>query len=363
MDPNLKAIAALLPEAYGRYSVDPRRIYAAGFSGGGQVAYIMGKLTGEVAGVIASGSRFLPRQLEGTDFPIFAAAGDTDFNYLGMRDLDDFVGELGNPHRFELFEGRHTWMPAELASRAVAWLEIEAMRDDLRPRDTQAVARHLDLELEEAQGFENRGELLSALRRYQVIVRTYSGLADTNQAKAALRRLEDDKATRRALKDEKKLRTYEARCRDRFQTAYTELIEESSPLPAPRLRQMMGIAGLEAKAHNTDAEGAVARRLLETAYSETLYYLTQEFFTIERFGHARSALKLAISIFDDRPAPWYNLACAEARLGHDDAAIDALVATIERGFAQTDLIETDSDLDPLRQNSRFQQLLAGLQTD
>ena len=42
-EPNVKALQALWPEVHERYATDPRRIYAAGFSGTGMVAWDLGR--------------------------------------------------------------------------------------------------------------------------------------------------------------------------------------------------------------------------------------------------------------------------------------------------------------------------------
>ena len=51
---NEKALRAMVPEL-GRFSVDEKRVYAAGFSGGATVAWSLGQSRGGLAGVIASG--------------------------------------------------------------------------------------------------------------------------------------------------------------------------------------------------------------------------------------------------------------------------------------------------------------------
>ena len=54
----------------------------------------------------------------------------------------------------------------------------------------------------------------------------------------------------------------------------------------------------------------------------------------------------------------YNLACAHAMAGNPDAACHALDQAIELGFAQTQLLAHDSDLESLRALPRFQAILA-----
>jgi serine/threonine protein kinase/tetratricopeptide (TPR) repeat protein len=56
----------------------------------------------------------------------------------------------------------------------------------------------------------------------------------------------------------------------------------------------------------------------------------------------------------------YNVACADALGGHHEEAIRCLDKAIQNGFGHREWLEHDSDLDPLRQDLRFQALLKKL---
>jgi non-specific serine/threonine protein kinase/serine/threonine-protein kinase len=58
---------------------------------------------------------------------------------------------------------------------------------------------------------------------------------------------------------------------------------------------------------------------------------------------------------------WYNLACLAAGAGHRDDAFDDLHRAIEAGYNDPQLIRTDDDLKSLRNDPRFDKLVAGLQ--
>jgi hypothetical protein len=53
----------------------------------------------------------------------------------------------------------------------------------------------------------------------------------------------------------------------------------------------------------------------------------------------------------------YNLACAEARLGETDTAVEHLRAALELRPGLTDLARGDTDLDALRDDPRFVELV------
>ena len=54
----------------------------------------------------------------------------------------------------------------------------------------------------------------------------------------------------------------------------------------------------------------------------------------------------------------FNIACNESLLGRADEAIDHLRAAIEADEQVLELVRTDSDLDPIREDPRFAELIA-----
>jgi hypothetical protein len=59
----------------------------------------------------------------------------------------------------------------------------------------------------------------------------------------------------------------------------------------------------------------------------------------------------------EHPATLYNLACAEARQRHADKAFEWLGKAIDAGFDAKGMLRTDDDLDNLRSDPRFRDLI------
>ena len=57
---------------------------------------------------------------------------------------------------------------------------------------------------------------------------------------------------------------------------------------------------------------------------------------------------------------WYNLACTAAQAGHRDEAFDYLHRAVEAGYDDAQLIRTDDDLKSLRNDPRFDKLIANM---
>ena len=102
---SLTAAQAMWADVEKRFSINAKRIYTAGLSGGARIAMKVAFDSDRIAGVIASSAGFPPgHRRSDLRFVVFGTAGTEDFNYLEMRQLDQ---ELSSPHRVVIFEGGH----------------------------------------------------------------------------------------------------------------------------------------------------------------------------------------------------------------------------------------------------------------
>jgi predicted esterase len=357
---NLRALQAMWPEAHLRYSTDPRRVYAAGFSAGGMLAYELGRRAAGgsgLAGAIASGARWDPHHFEQRiRFPCFGAAGDTDFNYAPMRDVHARLREWGSAERLEIFEGSHQWMPAALAADAVAWMELVAMKGGLRPKDPGFVDERLRADLERARALEANGAVLAAQRAFENAAATFDGLAPVEEARREAARLAALPATRAASRDEKRWDGYEERWLRTLGEAHGRLLHEDPPLTAASFRAAVRIDDLRDHAQAKGYESVVGRRLLETLATQAGVYMARGLLAKKEHMRALATLSVATEAAPTRPLLWYNLACAQALTGMRRQALDSLERAVKEGFQDRARMASDEDLASLRQEARFKAL-------
>ncbi|MFL6245919.1 MAG: TPR end-of-group domain-containing protein [Thermoanaerobaculia bacterium] len=336
---NARAVRALLPEM-NRYAIHPRRIYAAGFSGTAILSCAIGIHTGAFAGVIAVGGRLAEHTPPAKfSFAHYGFAGDSDFNNREMRAIDEMLEREGKTHRFQQFAGQHQWFPPELAREAIDWMELLAMKAQLRPRDASLIAKLYAADIAAANALTG----VNALRRYREIARTYEGLHATDDAVAAMQRLENDPEVRRERKEIAKW--------DEFEIHFLDDVQKRSPAE-------FRVSELQRRAKRQGAEGATARRLLEGLYAQTSFYLPRQLMETHQYELAATVLRVAIQIHDDRWPAWYNLAAAQARGGDRRRALDSLEKAVAAGFRDRPQLLADEDLASLRNEPRFQALLA-----
>src|SRR2546426_3517631 len=198
-EPNVDAVSAMLAWAQAHPSLDPTRLYLAGFSGTARAALRFAvALRGHVAGVIAVGGA-LGFALGGPEtafagdstFAYFGSAGTRDFNYEEVLAMGERFRSTRVPFRVVAFDGPHSWPPPDLCGDALDWLELRAMLGGLRPMDSGWVRTRLADEVARATELERLGRWAEAARLDEAIVRDYARWPQADDAAAraaALRR-------------------------------------------------------------------------------------------------------------------------------------------------------------------------------
>lgn len=365
VEANQRALAAMWNEVQVRVASDPRRIYAAGFSGGGILAYALGYGTGNIAGVIVSGGRFRPGDdSKPLHFPCFGAAGDEDFNYLEMHDVHRVLARWGTPERLEIFDGTHEWLPEPMVRRAVDWLELHAARQGLRPADPALLDRFVAADLAAVAELETAGRPLDAADRLRLLAADLALFRPgTEVTELGLRadRLAALPAARQELAERRRWDLEEVGALKRFSAAAAEILRDDGPPVGQRFETALGIGELTKRAGQPGYAGVSARRLLATHFMRCATMLGPQMLNQGDAAKAAVFFQAASRIAPERWVPRYNLACALARAGSRRPALEALEKAVELGFADAAAMNADRDLTSLHEEPRYAALLAKLQ--
>ena len=360
-EPNAKALAALWPEI-GRLAMDPRRVYATGFSGGAIVAWVLGHQTGGLAGVIGVGGRLdpsLPR--DDPPFAHWGAAGSWDFNYDEMVKIDQLFARQGKPTWLEIFDGPHRWLPPALATQAMGWMELVAMRQELAPRDETRIEEEWARLMSGAAEAEAAGELLTAFERYRQIEATFTGLRDAAAARAAANRLSAQPTLERQRRERRRWDAADERYARQKAPLLMRAADLEPRVSAGELEQALDLPRLKQTAELDGWQAVAAKRMLQRVYVQASFYLPRRWLAEGNYRAARTVLEVAVGIRDEPAHVWYNLACARARLGETKRALAALEAAVARGFGDAAHMRRDEDLASLREREEFRRLLARLE--
>ncbi|HWS70474.1 MAG TPA: hypothetical protein VN605_00090 [Thermoanaerobaculia bacterium] len=356
-EPNVVAVKAMLPDVLQRFSPDPRRIYATGFSGGAMVAWWLAQKTNGIAGIIGCSGRLAdPHDTDKVSFDWFGTAGDRDFNYSETRIIDAKLEAIHANHRTAIFEGGHRWAPKELIAEAAGWLELQAMRRGTRTRDEAMIRRLLDADLAAAKALD--AQPLAQLRRYEAIARTFDSLAPLDDVRAKIATLSASPAVARARKDEKRDDELEASYRLRIPVAMNNFLYAEEPRPAAALSHDLDLEHLQKLAKEPGSRGVTAQRVLDTISAQVASYVPRDLLAKKNYGLAATVLSVACEIHPERADLHYNFACAAAQAKRKRDALDGLERAITHGYHDAAHAMEDPDLISLHGDRRFDELIA-----
>jgi predicted esterase len=359
------AVAALLEDTQGRFPIDPRRVYATGLSGGARVAAGLALgCHGCVAGVFAQAAG-LPVGSSGAavDFAWFASAGRRDMNYGELFELEQELARRGARQRLRVFDGGHEWAPAPVWSEAIEWLELVAMNEGRRPRDSALSRQLFDQAAARAAAFRQQGSLVDEQRELAAVVRDFGGGEDVAAARARLAELAASTAWRKAISRERDLLAEQAKLTAELQLDLARLAEPPG--------DDRGALVLQA---NRDAANLARGKAGAKEEGRRVVYdraLTQAFIAAMEAGrgalrqrHGESALALfevAATLRPESPGPQLARAQGLAEAGRRQDAVRALRRATELGSSAADLeraLAQNESLAKLRDDKDVRTLLA-----
>jgi dienelactone hydrolase len=349
--PILAAQAALWKEVHARFSVDPRRSVAAGFSGGARMALRLAEdHRGRFCGVVSLGAY-------GSDRPgsfdrnlaMVLACGIEDFNHWELLEGAAALRQRGVPVFADRYPGGHRWPTASFATAAMTFLQVRAREAGL-VREPQGQGSLLldgciEIARAAARAAEANGEPLLALRRFENLATAWAARPEGREARDEIQRLSQLPPVQSELQLEREhagLRRQLAR--QRGEPGYT--------LALRRLVQQLAAA--------KDPEARGLRRVLN-GEGALFFACAAEAMERQDWERAATCLGSQAALQDREPGPCLNLAAALVQLGKPDEAMLHLQEAARRGYRNAKALQAWDLLTGLRKREDFARLLAELE--
>ncbi|MFL6197508.1 MAG: TPR end-of-group domain-containing protein [Thermoanaerobaculia bacterium] len=365
IEPNLKSMRAMWTETHGRLRIDDRRVYVAGFSGTVRSAITLARAApGTIAGIVGAGAGFpFDRPpVKGDPFVFFGTLGDKDFNYYEVMDLEPRLDAAGILHRIEVFDGVHQWPPEELATYSLGWMEMQAMKAGLRPKDAALIDELWSRTAANARAAEAAGDLFQAHRLYAGAAADFAGLRDAAEAAGKAAALAADPRLQKDWKD----RAARLKADQERLAGAPALLAAANPSGEPatvaQVAAALKIHELRKKAQTaTDRDERLsAQRILNTIGVQTGYYLPQMYNERKQYDQAVFVLSIAAEVDPDSALTWYSRAEAYARKGDRKRALADLQQAVAKGWKNAGAIERNEAFAPLRRDEEYRKLLESL---
>src|SRR5262245_39228288 len=379
---SIDAWKAITRDTTERFSIDDRRAYAAGFSGGARVSLLFATQCNNcLAGVIAGGAGF-PEGIEPSTkmrFALFSSAGTEDFNFPEVKLLDEKLTRANIPHQIETFEGRHEWLPSSVAVDALAWMELMAMKSGLRPRDEKFVETRWRERLKQAHDLENADKVYDAYQIYLELTSSFKDLRDVAEADSKLNQLRNTREVLDAIREEqqqiKRQKELEGQIigliaanervklqdvaagSDRNAQSNDEVLDANM-----RLQRILTELRRQSKVEQDSATRRVARRVISGQYIGLFERGSNALQNQKRYDEAVRFFTLATEVDPDRAGAFYYLAWAYSAKGDKKKSLKALQTAIEKGFSDAAALDNNKAFDSLRDDPQYQEIVSALKS-
>jgi len=358
---------AMQKDTHQRFAIDDERLYATGFSGGARAAVRVAIGCKCLAGVIASGAGF-PRDLAPSPqmhFVFFGAAGVDDFNFPELKNLQEPLTKAGIIHRVQTFEGRHEWPPVSLATAAVEWMELHAIKAGKRTRDDGFINAMWQQLLNDARTLEEAKKYSEAYQLYLDLAAGFNGLRDVAQIETKVNQLGNSRELKAAIREEqteiRKQRELESRL-------YTLIAARNGGASINQSEEAVDTGNLlpnilndlrkQSKASEDSTQRRVARRVLDGLFLGLIEQGISLLQTEKNYSESIKPLKLATEVNPDRAGAFFYLAWAYAANRDKKKSLQSLNTAVEKGFSDAAMITANKAFDSLRNDPEYQQIMA-----
>ncbi|HKJ30813.1 MAG TPA: dienelactone hydrolase family protein [Balneolales bacterium] len=224
----LPAVYAMMRDVKQKFHIDKKRIYLTGFSGGSRLASYIASQNPDIAGIIACGAGLQPNLKLSPDpkFSYVSTVGNADMNFIEMKELYQTMNKMNWTHHMIIFNGTHQWPDSASANEAIRWLQLDAMRRELMPIDTNFIQRFYAFQIQKANFYENEQKYVDAYRTLQQIIHDFDTFPFVYliPIRKRIKSLESSRYYRKDQRKEQKIRDEEDERMQTYLSAYKTIL-------------------------------------------------------------------------------------------------------------------------------------------
>jgi hypothetical protein len=362
MGESFKAAYAMLQDVETRFSVDQKRIYASGFSGGSRFAMAFAEIEKKISGVIGCGAglpndrSYLPSEYSA--FLYYGLVGNRDMNYLEMHDLPGFFSEQTRVVSYlRTFSGGHQWPGPDLIMEAVEWLIHQAMNRKIIPADQTFLSffENKTQNLIDAQSSD--GNKAGAIMYMRFAARDFRGTPFASAMTKLLTESEKSDEYKNATRKWNKMAADEQERREKYYSYLTRILNSGSLADSALTWWKNETRALiRFRDKGTPENSQMASRVLNFI-SILCSEQGSSLYSVRYYEQAAFLFEICTFSDSENPNNYYNLARSLAGSGLAKESVDALSAAVNHGFNRRKTVESDPAFVKIRDDTRYKALI------
>ncbi len=342
----------LFEDSQNRLSINPKRIYLLGFSGGARVANGLTILNGSIAGVIccSAAAPAINSESPRNNYSWFGIAGTQDFNYTEMKkyDLVELAGH-GVKRYLITFDGKHEWCPESIMNEAFWWLELGAMRSNQLQKNDSLIKKNTTENLKLTKQFLEAKQDYEAYKLCKKTITFYDGLIDLSPFIEIYKSLQTNVEVDKELKLEEKLWSKE----EALKQQYMQALQKND---YAWWQKEIASINQKIKTEKNKNESQLLQRVLSylslACYMQTDGLLHKE----NNIPAATYFCKLYILIDPTNSEAYYFMAEINAKQNENENAIKALEMAVKNGFSDVTRLQNDNSFSTLKGRKEFEKI-------
>ena len=344
-----------------RFTIDKKRIFTAGFSGGSRLAVGFAMNNKEIAGVIGCGAG-MPNSDEYTAARMshllyFGIVGIEDMNYLEMTELNRILTKTGSTSYFLVFNGGHKWPSDRNLEFALGWFELKLMSSGKIEKRNGFLHDFLLQMIAVGKDAETADDLVSSKKYYEYAVRDFPESPALHDIIDSIELIEKNDSYIQSLKESKRTFKEELLNRDKFERAFTDITFTQLYADSVKRWWENEIHLLKLKTEGKrNGDVFMASRLLNMISIASIEY-GMDVLSAGNYHSAVGFFNVWVICEPDKRYSWYNLARAYAFGGQNDSAVTALQMSVTKGFTDKKYITNDPAFKFMLNDKKFIELM------
>ncbi len=341
-----KTIAIFIDDVNEHFSVNSNRNYTGGFSGGARVAAYTALFKRKITGVVGCAAGFPQITTNpNTSFAYFGIVGNTDFNYLEMKNLDRSLENANINHFLSIYNGKHDWPPPQIMNDAFVFFQLDAMRKHVIPQDTNLISK-IKTQIDDSINASSDNMDWLALGYYlKKAVVFLSSFPDTQNYQQTYNKVVNNKKYKTKLEEALKQEKVE----QKNQQSYIRALENKDKSWWIYKLQVLTTESLNS---NNKAQVLMDKRLVNYLSLLSYMYATNALKTND-VAAANRYLTIYETVDPDNPEVYYLKAVRLTKLKQNEDAVAELYKCAEYGFADTGRILADKDFLLVKKSPEF----------